>query len=123
MSLEAGGAFTCNDEELTQDTQHLWVIISDTAAYPDSVVVVNVSSSINATYDSACDLRQGDHAFITHRSFVYYRRAQLLTAEQLKSANISYKTSVTPNVLGRIREGAGKTNRISHQIKKVLIEL
>ena len=66
MSIEAGGAFICNDEELTEDSQHLWVIVSDPIAHPECVVIVNLSSSINTRYDPACDLRQGDHWFVKH---------------------------------------------------------
>ena len=122
MSIEAGGTFTCNDEELTQDIQHLWVIISDPDAYPEYVIIVNLSSSSNARYDPACDLRQGDHWFIRHASFVYYRGAKVVTAKQLAEANISHKTSVTPDILKRIRDGAGKTNRLPHHIQQHLID-
>jgi hypothetical protein len=122
MAIEAGGTFICNDDELTEDSQHLWVIVSDPVAYPESVVIVNLSSSSNAGYDPACNLRQGDHWFVKHPSFVYYRRAKVLTAQRLAEANISHKTSVSAEVLARIREGARKSNRLPRHIKQHLIE-
>jgi len=104
MSVEAGGAFICNTEDLTGDNEHLWVIISDPTAYPESVVVVNLSScSDNRRYDSACVLKAGDHWYIRHDTFVYYREAKILTVQELNDADISHKTSVTPRVLSRIR--------------------
>jgi hypothetical protein len=122
MAMEAGGAFICNDNALTEDNQHLWVIVSDPGAYPECVVIVNLSSSSNAGYDPACHLRQGDHWFVKHPSFVYYRRAKVLTSQKLEEADISHKTSVSADVLARIREGAGKTNRLPRNIKQHLIE-
>ncbi len=122
MSIEAGGAFICNDEELTEDNQHLWVILSDPAVYPECVVIVNLSSSSNKRYDPACNLKQGDHWFVRHPSFVYYRGAKVLTSQKLEEANISHKTSVSSEVLARIREGAGKTDRLPRHIKQHLIE-
>jgi hypothetical protein len=35
MAIEAGGAFICNDDALTEDNQHLWVIVSDPGAHPE----------------------------------------------------------------------------------------
>ena len=122
MSIEAGGAFTCNDEDLTEDIQHLWVIVSDPITHPECVVIVNVSSSTNRRYDPACDLRQGDHWFLKHPSYVYYRGAKELTSKQLAEANISHKTSVTEDVLRRIREGAGKSDRLPRNVKQHLID-
>ena len=122
MSIEAGGTFICNDEELTEDNQHLWVIVSDPSAYQECVVIVNLSSSSNTRYDPACDLKQGDHWFVKHPSFVYYRGAKVLTSRQLEEANISHKTSVSSDVLARIRDGARKTNRLPRHIKQHLID-
>ena len=45
MSIEAGGAFRCKTEDLTGEMRHLWVILNDPVAYPDCVVIVNVTSS------------------------------------------------------------------------------
>jgi hypothetical protein len=122
MSIEAGGAFFCNDEELTNDTQHLWVIVSDPVAYPDCVVVVNLSSSNSRLSDPACILKQGDHWFVRHPTFVYYRRAMVLTLQQLQAANIRHTTSVSQAVLARIHDGASKTKFLPRHIKQHLID-
>ena len=122
MSVEAGGTFKCNDEAFIDDTQHLGIIVSDPAAHPDQVVIVNVSSSTNKRYDPACELRVSDHWFITHASFVYYRGAVIVTVQKLRETNLSHKTSLSAEVLQRVRDGAGKSKRIAHHIKKALID-
>ena len=122
MSIEAGGAFTCKDDSFTGDDQHLWIIVSDPRLFPDCVVIVNLSSSTNKTYDPACALKAGDHPFITHATFVYYRRAQVVTLQQLSDAVISHKASVNAGVLARIREGANKTHMLPRKIKQHLID-
>lgn len=122
MSVEAGGTFKCQDDGFIGDDQHLWIILSDPITHPDQVVIVNVSSSSNSTYDPACDLRVGHHWSIRHPSFVYYRRAKIVTAEQLQNARLNHSTSLTATVLTLVREGAAKTQFLPRYIKKLLIE-
>jgi len=123
MSIEAGGAFRCLDGELTGDTAHMWVILSDPVANPESVVIVNLSSSSNLkSYDPACDLKPADHWFISHPTFVFYHHAVVRTAEELRSGNIQPLTSLRPPVLVRIRHGAGESRRLPRGIRKLLIE-
>jgi hypothetical protein len=122
MSVEAGGTFKCNEAGFIGDDEHLWIILSDPIAYPDQVVLVNVSSSTNARRDPACTLRYGDHGFIRHDSFVYYRGAKIVKALDLRGANISHSATLTSAILMRVREGAAKTQFIPRYIKKLLIE-
>jgi hypothetical protein len=123
MPIEAGGTFSCNNEELTGESEHLWVILTDPTAYPECIIIVNLSScDNNRRHDPACVLKPGEHWFIRHNTFVYYRGAIALTLRQLIDANISLKTAVTPSILERIRDGASRTDRLSHHIRKHLIE-
>jgi len=122
MSIEAGGTFKCNDDVLTGDIEHLWVIISDPTLHPDCVVIVNLTSRKYKNDDPACDLIVGDHPFIIKPTFVKYRETMVVTKRQLEEASISHKTSVDMRVLQRIRAGAGKSRFIPRFIKKHLID-
>jgi hypothetical protein len=123
MSVVAGGAFHCKDDQLTGDTEHLWVIISDPIAHPNCVIVASVSSNYAArNYDPGCDLNRGDHPSIFHRSFVYYRKALVVTAQQLEAAEIRHTATFSPTVLARIRAGASQNDRLPRYIKKHLVD-
>ena len=122
MSIEPGGTFTCKDDSFTGDDKHLWVIVSDPNSHPDCVVIVNLSSTFNKTYDPACDLKRGEHPFIRHDTFVHYREAKVVTSKGLHAAAISHGQSVSVAVLARIREGANKTRLLPRAIKRHLID-
>lgn len=127
MSIEVGGAFRCRNEDLTGEMGHLWVILTDPAAYPDDVVIVSVTtthtgSRVVRSYDPACDLRRGDHYLVTHPSFVLYNEAIVVTVQVLQDAEINHTTSFDPAVLQRIREGAGKSRFLDRGIKRRLTD-
>ena len=64
---------------------HLHIICNDPVFYPfkikECVLVVNISTvDPRIDYDETCLLNVGDHPFIKHESYVYYRKADILGA-------------------------------------------
>lgn len=72
----------------TGAVNHLHFICSDPTFYPatndERVLIVNISTlKEHAYYDRTCILDRGDHPFIKHPSFVYYREALISSRERL----------------------------------------
>lgn len=70
--------------------KHLHFVCSDPVFYPkyakESVLVVNISSvpEEGEEYDGTCVLDVGDHPFVKHPSYVYYRKADIFGAESVQ---------------------------------------
>lgn len=85
---------------------HPYIVVSDEKG--GYYLVVNVSDA-DKHPDCPCFIEQGEHAAITKRSAVLYKKAQELPAkgfaETLKKTTV-YEDRVTAAVLQRIRDGA-----------------
>ncbi len=78
---------------------HLHFICCNPVYYPnlrkDCVLVVNISSAKPALeYDQTCILKQEDHPFIKHPSYVYYRKADISGADNIRR-NVAEGTFTT----------------------------
>lgn len=72
----------------TGPVKHLHFVCSDPVFYPqytkECVLVVNITSiKEGLEHDASCLLDVGDHPFITHPSYVYYRKADIYGADNL----------------------------------------
>ncbi len=104
--MNAGDTFLIPLPGTTLDS-HLWIVLSDPSAFPEQVVIVNVTSH-RADKDQACILDVGDHPFIKHKSCIEYRRAKVLPAEQLITLlgdRVEQLDTCNTELLGRIRDG------------------
>ena len=75
-----------------------------------SVVAVNISSIREGKpYDKTCVLSEGDHPFIRHDSFVYYKGAVIFRVEKLRfsiqAGEISVLDDVSETVLQKVLQG------------------
>lgn len=71
--------------------KHLHVICNDPVHHPAlgcyTVLAVNITSVNSALeYDASCVLQAGEHPFITHESYVYYKKADLFSADRMEQA-------------------------------------
>jgi hypothetical protein len=69
-------------------TNHLHFICCDPVYYPnkvkDCVLLVNISTiDVLLAHDPTCILQPGDHPFIRHPSYVYYRKADIFGADSI----------------------------------------
>jgi hypothetical protein len=101
---------------------HLWVVISDPDAYPDAVLVVNLTT-YTFDHEGVCLISAGEHPWVRHKTCVAYEFARTLTRAQLQSLSsdnqLQKQASVSPELLQRIIHGAS----LSHRIKVELIEI
>ena len=93
---------------------HLYMALTDAvslAGYPDDgVLLVNISTDRqDARTDTACILNRGDHASITHRSYVYYRYAMVRSAAVIRAeearGRITPVAPLAPDILDRVCAG------------------
>lgn len=67
----------------TGGTNHLFFVCNDPIFYPnlarECFLAVNISSiKAGIEHDTTCILAVGDHPFVRHPSFVYYKNANIL---------------------------------------------
>lgn len=72
------------------DRKHLHIVLTDRIAIEadgpaDFVIMVSVCSLVqDVPHDPACVLNVGDHEFIRHPSYVYYRMMTAVSVEELE---------------------------------------
>lgn len=102
------------------DRMHLHIICTDEQAF-GTILVVSMCSLEPNTNDRACLLNIGDHRFIDRRSYIHYRKTEImdLTAlqELLRRGDIVPEEDCREDVFDRICEGllASRAARANHK--------
>jgi hypothetical protein len=70
--------------------KHLHIVLCDpqsASAYVNNSCILGSVTTIrpNVPHDDSCILRAGDHEFLSHDSFVYYKMAKSFTAKSILS--------------------------------------
>jgi len=121
--MDAGECFVFCDS-IPDD--HLWVVISDPQANPtDPVVIVNLTT-YRSDKDCTCILEPGDHAFVRHRTVVHYGGAYAVPTGRLDEmrslGELEPQPPLSPALLGRVRDGAGRSEFTPEGCRKILVE-
>ena len=83
--MKAGGTYRqAESARGVDENRHLWIVLSDAAAYPDEVITVFLTTR-KAKRDQTCILDPGDHPFIVHESTVAFGVAEIRKAFDLDS--------------------------------------
>ncbi len=90
-----------------------------------SVVAVNVSSvKSHNNYDPTCILDVGDHPFIRHKSFVYYRHAAIFKVSYIKqgiaTGDIILQEKASDRLMSAILAGFAQSEQTSAHILALL---
>lgn len=111
--------------------EHLFVVLKDPTTYPDEgygqrlcLVSVNLTSVREGrNIDSACIIRQGEHPFIQHDSYILYEKMEFMdyqrTCEAVNSSVYRASTPVSPELLQRIIEGIQQSNVVKRKFKNL----
>lgn len=111
----------------TGPVDHLHFICSDIVFHPitskESVLLVNVSSVKDGSdYDKTCLLNAGDHPFIKHESYVYYKKAGIFSSNNISLAvaqgDYRIHETCSDNTFNRILNGFAISEEVSGKIKK-----
>ena len=117
--MEAGSVFTFAVKE-----EHRWVILSDPKAYPDAVLIVNLTSW-RKDKEQTCIIERGEHECIVKRSCVYYEGATITTLRDLFNAMdggvLKLERQLMPaDVLKRIRDGVVLSDNVPTGVEELL---
>lgn len=110
----------------TGSANHLHFLCCDPTFYPnlgkDCILGVNISSINDGTeYDSSCLLDAGDHSFIKHPSYIYYRKAEIFGVESISrniaEGNFSSHDPCSDELFQRILKGFEISEELRFKIK------
>jgi len=114
MPLEIGNSFVNKQAGLY--LPHLWIIISHPSINPEQIAIVNITSWRDKAIglnDSSCIVSKGEHKFVTKKSYIFYREAQLTSAEKLQTAIdggvLVLQDNCTKDLLDKILAGAAQS--------------
>lgn len=103
------------------DQKHLFVLLTEKCPSDCHLAVCIQSVCPGEYYDETCLLREGDHSFISHLSWVAYHRAVILShphiIEAVSSFSYLIKEDATDDVLIRIGSGLLLSKRATRKIK------
>ncbi len=106
--------------------EHLFFICNDPVFYPplvkETFLAVNLTSITDLSEtDTTCLLDSGDHPFIRHPSYIFYRRADIFGAEtiiqQVTAGDIRVHQPCENNVFQRILNGFALSPHVRPKIK------
>lgn len=105
---------------------HLHVVcndpVMDASKGEDAVLIVNVTSIKDEMphYDQSCILNVGDHPFITHPSFMYYKEAMVYKASNIQNAVEKGVYETRPDMLDetfrRVLKGFELTDEVPYKV-------
>ena len=73
MDVSPGDTFVGDPRQNGSQVPHMWVVVAiDASGMCAVAVMVNLTST---PVDESCILQVGDHPFVQHTSFAYYREA------------------------------------------------
>lgn len=111
---------------------HLFTVALGPCAFPgygaqQQVLLLSICSvRPGLNHDDACILLPGDHEFIRHESYVYYRDPRIESVahvqKMLEHGVWQEKAPFTPQMLKRIVDGLRKSRRVPRHIKTLLPE-
>jgi len=117
--VAAGDAFHF-DPDLAGGNPHLWVVLHvftpelDTEEYAWIVSI----TTWNAQGDDACQLNRGDHPFLHHLSYVFYRKALQVPVANLAAGH--KRESFSPAVLRRILLGVHTSRNVARKLRQII---
>ncbi len=109
--------------QLDPHKKHLHVICSD----PDStgnLVIVSIATYTNDLCDQSCVLQAHEHRWLNRKSYVLYRKAEIVSAAALQaridSDEIIERDDVNAQVFLRIKRGLCNSPQTKRKVKRYL---
>lgn len=91
----------------------------------DQVLMVSVTSvKPGFKFDDACPLKEGDHPYIKHDSYIYYREPRIEQAsrvtEMVRTGQWAAKEPCDEELMGKILAGFHRSKLIPRHIRAIL---
>ena len=100
---------------------HLYVILLGPVGKSRSTVTVTFSTIRSKHYDTACELRPGDHEFIVARSYVKYNLAEIESVDdiekKIEEKKAKIKSPINIEILERMRKGLINSKHTKKRVK------
>lgn len=111
---------------LSGSKEHIFFICNDPVFYPrltkDCFLAVNLTSICHEIeHDPTCVLGVGDHPFVRHPSYIFYRRAEILGADtiiqQVASGDIRTHEPCEEETFQRILDGFDISPHVTPKVR------
>lgn len=109
-SLEVGDSF-----ELTNNFGlHLHVVVAEASPDDSATIFLVYVSSANVPYrDPTTIIKVGEHPYIKKTSWVRYQNVIICSRDSIRGSMGDHYGKVTPDLLNKIQDGIGKTDRVN----------
>ncbi len=108
-----------------EDTNHLFVIITNPCKH-GKVLIVNLTTIKTPKHDNACIVNSGEHEFVKRPSYIMYRYAQIVEANNLakgvKSGKFVAHKPISDDLLTKICDGILCSTQIEPIIREYFID-
>jgi len=96
---------------------HFYIILTN--IFEEQVLLVNITKTLGRSVDEACILQVGEHRFITHESFVFYKKSILLGEAEFKEKFENNKRlgPLNKNAFQRVCDGLCESKQTEKDIK------
>jgi len=111
----------------TGAVKHLHIVMTDPIHFPElgyeEVLLVNISSiKANQPHDTSCTLSAGEHPFIKHDSYVYYKDAAIFRVpnivERMQLGEIATYPPISDAVYAKVLAGFAVSKFVKQKIKR-----
>jgi len=103
--------------------KHLHIVCTDPDAN-GNVVIVGITSYSNPLCDQTCILQATDHSWLSRKSYVFYRNAQIIAAAKLSKGiqnnSILIGDDMNDQVFLRVRKGLCNSPQTKRNVKRYL---
>jgi hypothetical protein len=117
----AGDTFWIEGMHRIEVPKHLYIVVSDPSQDNENILIANVTS--DGSWDDSCVLVPGDHPSIKHESYVNFQRAKCVTRDGIRSGHdsgiFSFDVALSPEVLDKVRKGAGNSRFLAKKFRKL----
>jgi hypothetical protein len=121
--LKKGTIIIPSGTDFDPDRKHLFVICTDKCENGFQVIVP-ICTHVNDLCDSTCVIAKGEHRYITKKSYVLYRKSQIIESENLvkgvKSGKLQPHDDMNGQTFLRVKKGLCGSRQTPRKIKKYL---
>ena len=97
-----------------EEKSHLYFVLTDKCVEENHLLVSISTVPQRGFYDPTCVLEPGDHPFVLHQSFVFYRSPQVYSASKIarfvKLKYFQVKEDASPELIQKICAGIPASN-------------